>query len=295
MDQMITEYHILRQVICDVMEKDTPLTSLEREIIVCSVEQAVNDAATQFSDTLRDLQQKLSNTLAHDLRNPLTTARLGTELILKRPEDEKGTLEKANRISVSLIRIDKMITELLDASRLNAGEALPDGFQECDLVTLVGEVAHELNMNYDNRLVVETHGDCKGSWNEDGLRRLTENLLTNAIKYGKEKTPVTISLEEEDDMVVLSVHNEGDPIPQEEQSGLFDNFKRAKSAENQIGWGLGLSVVKAVADSHKGSFTIESEKGTGTFFRVKIPKNPFSKPGINNGFKGFKNNEINLN
>src|SRR5690606_32735949 len=62
MQQLIFEYHILRQVICDVMEEEVPLTPVEREIIVASIEQAVNDAATQFSETLRDIQEKLTHT-----------------------------------------------------------------------------------------------------------------------------------------------------------------------------------------------------------------------------------------
>ncbi|HXH32116.1 MAG TPA: histidine kinase dimerization/phospho-acceptor domain-containing protein [Bacteriovoracaceae bacterium] len=83
MDQLISEYHILRQVICDVLEKDKPLNPVEREVIVCSIEQAVNDAASEFSATLKDLKDQMTQILAHDLRNPLTTAKISTQLIMR--------------------------------------------------------------------------------------------------------------------------------------------------------------------------------------------------------------------
>jgi signal transduction histidine kinase len=274
MDQMIAEYHILRQVICDVMEEDVPLTALEREVIVSSVEQAVNDAATQFGDTLKDLQEKISNTLAHDLRNPLTTAKFSIQMILRDPSDVKGIIEKSNRISLSLDRIDKMITALLDASRLKAGEYLPLEFKELSFDWLAREVAYELNINYNDRFSVESHGSCVGKWNEDGLRRLLENLCTNAIKYGNQNSPIKISLEEDATSLTFNVHNDGEPIPKEEQANLFEKFKRARTSENKIGWGLGLSVVKSMVDAHRGSVSLESHPDSGTVFKIKIPKDP---------------------
>jgi signal transduction histidine kinase len=85
--QVIFEYHILRQAVCDVLEEEAPLTPGEREIIVSSIEQAVNDAASQFSESLREIQETLSNTLAHDLRSPITAAKTSAQMILRRPDD----------------------------------------------------------------------------------------------------------------------------------------------------------------------------------------------------------------
>ena len=89
MDQLITEYHILRQVLCDVMEEEAPLSVLEREVIVCSIEQAVNDAASEYSEVMKKVKERISNTLAHDLRNPLTSTKISAALVLRKlsPDD----------------------------------------------------------------------------------------------------------------------------------------------------------------------------------------------------------------
>jgi len=270
MDQMILEYHILRQVICDVMEREALLTPVEREVIVCSVEQAVNDAATQFSDTLRDFQDQLSHTLAHDLRNPLTTLKISAHMLSKQLTDNEH-LKKIERILHAAVRIDSMIQELLDESRIKAHERKIE-LKECDLDWLIRDVAYELNISNVDRFLVESEGKCVGLWNENHLRRVLENLGTNAIKYGSEETPVTISLSHTNDEAVIKVHNQGKPIPNDEKAALFQKFNRGSSTDHKVGWGIGLSVVKSMVEELQGSIEIQSEKGMGTAFIIRIPK-----------------------
>ncbi|WP_242050326.1 RsbRD N-terminal domain-containing protein, partial [Oculatella sp. FACHB-28] len=86
MSQLIFEYHILRQVLFQVLEEEAPLEWRERDIIIDSVEQAVNDAATQFSQTLQDIQELFMVTLTHDLRDPINVVKMGTQLTLRRLE-----------------------------------------------------------------------------------------------------------------------------------------------------------------------------------------------------------------
>lgn len=270
MDQMILEYHILRQVICDLMEKEAILSPVEREVIVCSIEQAVNDAATQFSDTLRDFQNQLSHTLAHDLRNPLSTLKMCAQMLSKQIT-EKGHLEKIGRVLHGANRIDEMIQELLDESRAKAYEKQLE-LKECDLDWLAKDVAYELNISHLERFEVQSTGPCIGMWNENGLRRIIENLATNALKYGGEKTPITFSVSQTKDSAVLRIHNFENPISKDEQSTLFEKFTRGHSAERKLGWGLGLTVVKTIVGAHQGSIEVESEASSGTTFIVSIPK-----------------------
>lgn len=275
LDQLVFEYHILRQVICDVLEKDGMLlTPVEREIIVCSIEQAVNDAATEFSDCLRDIQEQLSHTLAHDLRTPITTAKTSAQLILRRPDDVDNCVNKASRIANNMDRLDSMIRDLLDASRIRAGQSLPLEFENCDLDWIIREVADELNSTHEGRFVILSSEKCLGCWNHNGLRRLLENLANNAIKYGFKNSPVTISLVQNADMATLKVHNEGKTIPPVEKAILFQQFRRSRSAEKETGWGLGLTVVKGMVDAHKGSIHVESEESKGTTFIINLPKDP---------------------
>jgi len=277
MDQMIVEYHILRQVICDVMEQEAELSALEREVIVCSIEQAVNDAATQFSDTLRDFQDQLAHTLAHDLRNPLTTIKANAELIVRIPTDNRGSEDKAYRIVRGVDRMDKMIQQLLDASRIQAGEKLSLKFNECDLDWLAKDVASDFNLSHHDQVIVHSDLSCVGCWDENAIRRLIENLVSNALKYGEPKTKVTLSIEQSDDNATLTVHNEGNPIPASEIPKLFQHFARSKSAQNKIGWGMGLTIVKAMTASHRGDIRVESDAKKGTSFIIHLPKRQDSK------------------
>lgn len=272
-DQLISEYQILRQVIFDVMEEGK-LNPVEREVIVCSIEQAVNDAATEFSDHLKKLKEQMAQVLAHDLRNPLTTAKISSQLILKRPDDRDNCISKADLTLKSLDRIDKMITELLDASMMKAGEQPFFEFKACDLDWVAREIVNESNIANEGRINVESKGKCLGLWNENGLRRLFENLITNAVKYGQADAPITVSIKDDANSATVSVHNLGQPISNKDKANIFKKYNRSNSSKDQKGWGLGLTVVTGMVKAHHGTIKVESEKAIGTTFIVKLPKEP---------------------
>lgn len=274
-DQLIYEYHILRQVTCEVMEKEVGLSADSREIIVAYIEAAVNHAATEFSKTLKDIQDRLSRTLAHDLRNPMAVAKASAELILRRPDDKNNCIDKAGRISNSMDRIDKMIRELLDTTMRKAGEKLSIDFNECDLDWIIREVAYEVNLITPEKVIVKSKHPPLGFWNENGLLRVLENLVNNATKYGDPNSPVTISLEGDEHFATFKVHNEGQPIPDNEKEHLFQIFQRGESTKDQKpGWGIGLSIVKSLVDAHKGTIVVNSIEGQGTTFSVTLPTDP---------------------
>jgi signal transduction histidine kinase len=271
-DQLITEYHILRQFLCDVMEEEAPLTELEREVIVCSIEQAVNDAATEYSDILKGLREKMSTTLTHDLRNPLTSTKISAQLVLRKLSSDDSSVPKMKLIITNMDRLDQMITGLLDASRLEAGHSMPIEIKQCDLDLIIRQVTDELSLSYPDCFKVQSEGKCEGQWDENGLRRMVENLVTNAIKFGDENTSIAISLSQNKTSVELSVHNFGKPIPPEDLPVLFEQYRRLKSSKDKAGWGLGVTMVKGMVDAHQGSIIVESEKNKGTTFIVKLPK-----------------------
>jgi signal transduction histidine kinase len=271
-DQLIFEYHILRQAICEVMEEETPLDPTDREIILCSVEQAVNDAATEFSDTLGDIQQKLASTLTHDLRGPITVALSCAELILQKPDDADQAVKSSARIVQSMDRLASMTEDLLDASRLRAGQRLPLDPEEFDLDHLLKQLMDEQSLIYGKRFVFNSSGPATGYWSKGGLRRVIENLVTNAVKFSPEGTPIGVELRQSPTQVRLSIHNQGEAIPKEDQSLIFQQFRRSRTAEGQVGWGLGLTVVKGMVEAHGGTVRVESANEVGTTFSVELPK-----------------------
>ncbi|MBW4459486.1 MAG: HAMP domain-containing histidine kinase [Nodosilinea sp. WJT8-NPBG4] len=271
LSQLILEYQILRQVIFQVLEEESPLGVRERDIIIGSIEQAVNDAATQFSHTLRDIQEMFMVTLTHDLRGPVNIVKMGTQLILRRFERGDAHLDITVRMISAIDRMDAMIQNLLDASRLRAGQSIKLEFEECNLAQLLKDVVEDLNFTYGDRFVVVSDSSITSNCSRKQIRRVIENLASNAVKYGDPDTPITVKLYECDNHIHLAVHNQGPPIPSDTQSILFQQFRRTPAAEDKTGWGLGLFLAKNIVEAHEGTIEIESAEGKGTTFIVKLP------------------------
>ncbi|MEG3910599.1 HAMP domain-containing sensor histidine kinase [Microcoleus sp. w2-18bC1] len=272
MTHLIFEYHLLRQVIFQVLEEEAPLGVQDRDIIIGSIEQAVNDAATQFSETLRDIQELFMVTLTHDLRGPLNVVKMGTQLTLRRLERGDSHTDVAARMLSAINRLDSMIQNLLDASRLRSGQSLKIEFDECDFVMLVQEVVEDLSFAYGERFVVVSDSDMRTFCSRKEIRRVIENLAINAVKYGAPTTPITLTLQQTETQISLTIHNEGDPIALDAQSILFQQFRRTICAEEQTGWGLGLFLSKSIIEAHRGTLAVESAEGKGTSFIITLSK-----------------------
>jgi signal transduction histidine kinase len=120
---------------------------------------------------------------------------------------------------------------------------------------------------------LEIEEEVTGCWNQSGIRRVLENLVNNAVKYGSHARPIRISLLKKSHHIQLRVHNEGPPIPEGEQSKLFHPFQRTVSAQAgpKKGWGLGLTLVKGIAEAHGGRVELKSDYNSGTTFSVLLP------------------------
>ena len=216
----------------------------------------------------RGMRERFVATLAHDLRGPLSAARLATEMIASTPDARH---DLALRVERNIERVDRMIRDLLDASRIGAGEPLPLRLDVCDLCALAQQVAEEARAMYGERFVVEC-ANVRGIWSADELHRALWNLVSNAVKYGAPKQPITLSVAASPDSARASVHNVGEPLPAEELSSLFEPFYRSTKATAgaNVGWGLGLTLVRGCAEAHGGRATVSSDH-TGTTFTIELP------------------------
>lgn len=221
----------------------------------------------------RDLRDRFVSALTHDLRTPLTAAKISAQLLARKLSQNPDSQKFAIRISDNIDRADTMIRDLLDANMVKAGEKLPVKMAHNNLDHIVSDVLEDLSTLHGDRFIYHKEGSFDGYWDSEGMRRITENLLNNAIKYGSSLSPITITLREADGRAILSVHNMGSYIPPEERSVLFEQFKRADEAKKgeQRGWGIGLSLVKGLVEAHHGSIKVESDQRRGTTFIVDVP------------------------
>lgn len=240
------------------------------------------------------LRERFVSILAHDLRGPLSTAKMAASMLTRSPEDgapsslEEHTREYVNRIDRNLDRVERMVRDLLDVSRIHAGERLPLQLAECDLAAVAREIIAELTPMHGARFVVTGDDRVVGVWAEDELRRSLWNLTVNAVKYGAPGSPVTVDVATRGDHACVSVHNEGRPIPAEEQERLFDAFARGRATHGggPGGWGLGLALVRGVAEAHGGRVTVKSGAEMGTTFTLELPLDARGYPSRSEGSTG---------
>jgi len=269
---VISEYQLLRWTIFDVLKRNgVQLDSSEFFIINESIDEAVREAANAFALAQAALRERFVAALTHDLRTPLSTASVTAELI-RLSADSPRIRELAVRITDNLNRMDGMIQELLDAVVFQSGERLRLQLEEFDVLALAREVCEGLATIHDSRFQL-AGVSVTGFWDRAAIKRTIENLLGNAVKYSRPGTPIGIRIDAQHERMILSVHNEGDPIPPNQVETVFQVFRRAVAAKegNKLGWGIGLPYVRAVAESHGGSVGLDSAAERGTTFTIDIP------------------------
>jgi signal transduction histidine kinase len=212
--------------------------------------------------------QMFVDVLAHDLRGPIASARLAASVAA---ESAEMTARMLPRIMRGLDRADRMITDLLDAHRVQAGERLPLTMTAFDLVGVARDVVEDLEQQYPGRVQLRSPDALWGTGCSPYLRRALWNLVINGLKYGDAKAPVVIDLSSRLDRVALAVHNDGPPISVAEQQRFFRMFSRGRELSGGSGWGLGLALVRGAAEAHGGTVDITSDAESGTTFTVEIP------------------------
>jgi len=270
-EELVLEYQIFRATLLDVLsEHHVPLSGDHYKIINLSIDESIREAVTAFSLVVSALREQFIAALTHDMRTPLSSAAMAAELISLTTDSEK-TKGLADRIRDNISRVDKMAQQLLDTMVFQKGERLRLELSKFDILDVAKEVCQSLVLHRSRCHIVGTA--VTGWWDRDALRRALENLTGNAVKYGAPNTPICLKINEGHERLVFSVHNEGMPIPVEEQESIFQIFRRAHDAKEgtQPGYGIGLPYVRAVAESHGGSVAIESTAEKGTTFVLDIP------------------------
>ncbi|HEA28519.1 MAG TPA: HAMP domain-containing histidine kinase [Leeuwenhoekiella sp.] len=273
-EQVIHEYILFHRVLTDELTRANLYDRNIADALKYIIETAILKSAGSFSNAIQEMQEKLIGTLAHDIRNPLAAAQLSLQMMDTARHDGNFTrmMSAATR---SVKKALSLIEGLMDAITVSAGEGITLTFKEVDIAESVTWAHNEAAEIYTQTLdIKKPEGKIMGVFDETAIRRLLENLITNAIKYGDGKSPVKINLEDNGkETITLSVFNSGNPIPVEKQEDIFDFLLRSneKSAHYKS-WGMGLALVKMVAEAHGGMVHLKSDDN-GTVFTVILHKN----------------------
>jgi len=265
---LIRELQIFRDVLFTVVKrKGLHLRKRDAEVIGHSIEDATRESVVGYNAANKEVNEAFITSLSHDLRNPLHVVSASAQLIQMTSSDPKASA-LAKHIVEKVREADAMIQTLLDAAVLKARMNLKLRLVQFDMMALVEEVCADIPVEGQR---VEVSGEqFSGYWCRTSMKRVIENLTSNAQKYGDTSQPIRLAVHCVDDRMLLSVHNEGKPIPEAEVRGLFTMFQRIEDVDIK-GWGLGLPFVQNVVESHGGSVVVDSAEGRGTTFTISVP------------------------
>jgi len=238
--------------------------------------------AMERGDYAENSKEQLVLNLAHDLRTPLTSVLGYLDYILRGDGLTDDQVKHYTSIAYTKSRrLEKLIDELFEITRMNYGKLTMDK-QSIDLSELLVQLNEEVypaleSNNLATRLHVTPHVTIQGDGEQ--LMRVFENLLTNAIRYGKEGQYVDIHCRVEGEVAVVQVMNYGHCIPAEQLPFIFDMFYTGDKArtERKDGTGIGLFIAKNIVEQHRGTITAQSD-AIRTVFEVRFPQIAASAP-----------------
>jgi signal transduction histidine kinase len=175
LEDLVAEYKILRQVLFEILEEDEPLSREERTTLNVSVDQAIIEACTGYVLVQSAFRDQFFATMAHDLRNPLNAAHAAAALIVSRPQSEE-LAAWARRIIENIGRADRMLQDLLNAMRAQAGARLQLDITHCDLVEVVRQTLVRIQAEQGDRVVLVAPEPVEGHVAPDAIQRAVENL-----------------------------------------------------------------------------------------------------------------------
>ena len=219
-----------------------------------------------------ELREQFVAVLGHDLRSPLSAIATSAEILMRQSADAK-VLGAGQRIVNSAKRMGAMINDMLDFTRGRMGGGFSVSLAETrDFEQAMRDIAAEVQLSHPDRNI-RTDIHVKGVVRCDRARvqQLVSNLLENALTHGAPQRPVQFSATADSDSVVLSITNEGEPIPEESVRKVFDPFWRRNMESSRQGLGLGLFICSQIVKAHGGTLEVISSERDGTTFAARLP------------------------
>ena len=213
--------------------------------------------------------------VSHELKTPIGALMLLSEAVQGAKESPEEVAKFASKMQSEARRLSELVQEIINLSRLQSRDPLADAY-EVEIDDVIREAIDQSQSNAESRQIEVTYSN-NGSGvvigDRDQLIMAVHNLVENAINYSPDHTKVSVTSQIVDDLIEISVTDQGIGIPESEQERIFERFYRVDPARSREtgGTGLGLSIVKHVTQNHGGEVKVWSKPGVGSTFALRLP------------------------
>lgn len=246
------------------LDRPEILTTFEMFSQLLGFHLSISDRLELVSSDLRSeqrtsgMREQFIAIVGHDLRNPLASVQAGLLSLGRNPTEEKrGWIITSMQASVD--RMAHLINDLLDFARGRLGDGIRLDLRSHDVSPIISQVIGELVTSHPNReVIVRLAADQRVVCDIERISQLASNLVGNALAHGAKDEPITVDCRTEADVLLISVANGGEEIPQSRRDGLFHPFAGSSDDTSRDGLGLGLFIVSEIAKAHGGTVGVES-------------------------------------
>jgi len=213
--------------------------------------------------------------VSHELKTPIGALGLLSEAILGAKDQPDAVVKFASRMQTEAKRLTDLVQEIIDLSRLQSSDPLQKAF-DVEASDVVREAVAQAAFSAESRKITVEIGEIEDAaviGDRDQLIMAVLNLVENAINYSPENTKVSVVVKVKEELLEISVTDQGIGIAEGELARVFERFYRVDPARSRMtgGTGLGLSIVKHVALNHGGDIKVWSKEGVGSTFTLQLP------------------------
>ena len=276
---MVAEFRALRASVLRLWAASVTATDVHTIDEVTRFNEAIDEAIAEsigrFTESVDYARNLLLAVMGHDLRTPLNAVAMSARLIRALPNMDPRGATAATQILKSTARMDSVLQDLADLSRIRLGGALTVSRSRGELGEVCATAVQEIQAAYpDARIKLIRSGDSSCDFDPDQVSRMLSNLLKNAVQHGRQ-TDVSVVCAADDKRVTVAINNGGELLSAAELRSVFEPLVRgAGVSHSDSSLGLGLYIARQIARAHEGDISAVSSAEEGTTFTVVLPKTP---------------------
>jgi len=241
--------------------------SYYQQIVEIRVQNIEIEKATIFKNQVLGM-------VAHDLRNPIGAVE-SIAMMMELEEVNEDTLDNISMIKESCVKARSIIGDLLEAARNENRNVVETEKIELNVFLKNLVDAWKIQKDFKSNVVfISTSQKMYALINSEKFQRVIDNLISNALKFSKDTDKVLVNLDQTRSEISIKIQDQGMGIPQDMLPHLFESFSKAgrEGLRGEKSTGLGLSIVKQIVESHRGTIKVESIEGKGTTFTITLPQ-----------------------